>query len=196
MRSRPPLRVSVTRHEEKEHKLQEFLLHFISRLQPGRDPAHPSHLLLVARSLDSPVVKAVTALAKDIAAAGLGARLILAHVDREPAPEDWGRGLALAYEIRWARRPRLVEAHEQLVLGPETCWIGDCMRRDPGKCDAYESYVEDCGEAAGCAAVSFERLWHASEPLVSRTAPHRSGIGPGPLSALDAAPQPTIGTRH
>ena len=170
MRSRPPLRVSVTRHEEKELKLQEFLSQYISRLQPGRDPAHPSHLLLVARSLDSPVVKAITALAEDIAAAGLGARLILAQVDREPAPEDWGRGLALAYEIRWARHPRLVEAHEQLVLGPETCWIGDCMRRDPGKCDAYESYVEDCGEAAGCATVSFERLWHASEPLVSRTA--------------------------
>jgi hypothetical protein len=35
-----------------------------------------------------------------------------------------------------ARHPRLVEAHEQLVLGPETCWIGDCMQRDPAKCDA------------------------------------------------------------
>jgi hypothetical protein len=197
MRLRPPLRVSVTRHEEKEHKLQEFLSHYIARLQPGGDTAHPSHLLLVARSLDSPVVKAITGLADDIAAAGLGARLILAHVDREPLPEDWGRGLAFTYEIRWARHPRLVEAHEQLVLGPETCWIGDCMRRDPGKCDAYESYVEDCGEAAGCAAVSFERLWHASQPLVSRTARRSGGgVGPGPMPVIEAASQATAGTRH
>ena len=163
---------------------------------PAATSRHYPHLLLVARSLDSPVVKAITALGDDIAAAGLGARLILAHVDREPAPEDWGRGLAFTYEIRWARHPRLVEAHEQLVLGPETCWIGDCMRRDPGKCDAYESYVEDCGEAAGCAAVSFERLWHASQPLVSRTAQRGGGIGPGPMPVLEAASQPTVGTRH
>jgi hypothetical protein len=198
MRSRPPPpRVSVTRHEEKEHKLQEFLSHYIACLQPNGEHAPTPHLLLVARSLDSPVVKAITALGDDIAAAGLGARLILAQVDREPLPADWGRGLAFAYEIRWAKHPRLVEAHEQLVLGPETCWIGDCMRRDPGKCDAYESYVEDCGEAAGCAAVSFERLWHASEPLVSHMGRRNGGgFGPGPLPVLEAASQPTVGTRH
>ena len=70
--------------------------------------------------------------------------------------------------MRWARHPRLIEAHEQLVLGAQTCWIGDCMRRDPAKCDAFESYVEGCGEAAGCALVSFERLWGACEPLLVR----------------------------
>lgn len=196
MRFRPPLRVSVTRHEEKEQKLQGFLSHHIARLRPGSDAAHPSHLLLVARSLDSPVVKAITTLGHDIAAAGLGARLILAHVDREPLPEDWGRAVAFTHEIRWARHPRLVEAHEQLVIGPETCWIGDCMRRDPAKCDAYESFVEGCGEAAGCATVSFERLWHASQPLVARTARRTGGVGPGPMPVIEAAPQATAGTRH
>jgi len=90
-----------------------------------------------------------------------------------------------------------IEAHEQLVLGPETCWIGDCMRRDPAKCDAYESYVEGCGEAAGCAAVSFERLWLASQPLVSQAAPRLGGMGRGgPVPIIEASPQPTAGTRH
>jgi hypothetical protein len=194
MRSRPTLRVNVTRHEDKEHKLQAFLSHHIATMQPGGDAPRIGHLLLVARSLDSPVVKAISTLSEDIAAAGLGVRMILAHVDREPLPEDWGRGVPFGYEIRWARRPRLVEAHEQLVIGPETCWIGDCMRRDPAKCDAYESFVEDCGEAAGCAAVSFERLWHASEPLAS----HKGGARctPGPVPVIEAAPQPTVGTRH
>jgi hypothetical protein len=193
---RPPLRVSVTRHEEKEQKLQAFLSHHISRLRPGSDAPHPTHLLLVARSLESPVIRAMASLADEIAAAGLGARVILAQVDREPLPEDWGRGIAFTHEIRWAKHPRLIEAHEQLVLGPETCWIGDCMRRDPAKCDAYETYVEGCGEAAGCAAVSFERLWHASQPLLSRSGRRGGGVGPGPMPIVEAAPQATAGTRH
>ena len=197
MRLTPPLRVSVVRHEEKERKLQAFIAHHIACARSCSDAAPISNLLLVARSLESPVVKAIATLADDIAGAGLGVRLILAQVEREPLPEEWGRNRPFGYEIRWARHPRLVEAHEQLVIGPQTCWIGDCMRRDPLKCDAYESYVEGCGEAAGCAAVSFERLWHASVPLLA----HKGMIGgsgapPGRMPMLEAAPQPTVGTRH
>ena len=198
MRLRPPLRVSVTRHEEKEQKLQEFIFQHLAGAQHGVDASHATHLLIIARSLESPLVKAVAGLTNEITAAGLSARMILAQVDREPLPEEWGRAITFSHEIRWAKHPRLIEAHEQLVLGPETCWIGDCMRRDPAKCDAYESYVEGCGEAAGCAAVSFERLWLASQPLMSQPARRvGGGIGPGsPLPIIEAAPQPTAGTRH
>ena len=198
MRLRPPLRVSVTRHEEKEQKLQEFIFQHLAGAQHGGDASHATHLLIIARSLESPLVKAVAGLTNEITAAGLSARIILAQVDREPLPEEWGRAITFSHEIRWAKHPRLIEAHEQLVLGPQTCWIGDCMRRDPAKCDAYESYVEGCGEAAGCAAVSFERLWLASQPLMSQVARRvGGGIGPGsPLPIIEAAPQPTAGTRH
>jgi len=198
MRLRPPLRVSVTRHEEKEQKLQEFIFQHLAGAQHGGDASRATHLLIIARSLESPLVKAVAGLTNEITAAGLSARMILAQVDREPLPEEWGRAITFSHEIRWAKHPRLIEAHEQLVLGPETCWLGDCMRRDPAKCDAYESYVEGCGEAAGCAAVSFERLWLASQPLMSQAARRvGGGIGPGsPLPIIEAAPQPTAGTRH
>ena len=75
MRLRPPLRVSVTRHEEKEQKLQEFICQHLSGPRPGDSgPAFP--LMIIARSLDSPVVKAVAGLADEIAAAGLPARMI------------------------------------------------------------------------------------------------------------------------
>ena len=97
--------------------------------------------------------------------------MILAQADHETSGDAWfdaGRAIGFDHEVRWARHPRLIEAHEQLVLGPQTCWIGDCMRRDPMKCDAFESYVEGCGEAAGCALVSLERLWIACEPLLAR----------------------------
>jgi hypothetical protein len=197
MRLRPPLRVSVTRHEEKEQKLQEFIYQHLAGAQNGGEGSQATHLLIIARSVESPLVKAVAGLTHEVATAGLSARMILAHVDREPLPEQWSRAITFSHEIRWAKHPRLVEAHEQLVLGPETCWIGDCMRRDPAKCDAYESYVEGCGEAAGCAAVSFERLWLACQPLVSQAARRVGGIGPGgPPPIIEASPQPTAGTRH
>lgn len=158
-------------------------------------PTAQGVLMAVARSVESPLVKALLSLRQDIAAAGLPLRLILAQLDHDALPETWEQDLGpLACDVRWARRPRLIEAHEQLVLGPETCWIGDCMRRDPAKCDAFESYVEDCGEAAGCATVSFERLWVASEPIAS-------AMAPSPIAMVDALSnadqrQVTVGTRH
>ena len=197
MRLRPPLLVSVTRHEEKEQKLQAFICQHLQGVEHGGDRHPAKHLLIVARSLGSPLVRAVAALTHEIAASGRSAHMILAHIDGEPQPEDWGRAVTFAHEIRWAKHPRLIEAHEQLVLGPETCWIGDCMRRDPAKCDAYESYVEGCGETAGCAAISFERLWLACQPLLSRTARRIVGIAAAsPLPTAEVAPQATAGTRH
>src|SRR5262245_32063555 len=183
---RPPLRVSVSRHEEKEQRLRQFVSQHISADRP-----HP--VLVVARSLDSPVVKAIAGLDQTIAAAGGVVRLILAQVDDE-AQCLAGTALRCRHEIRWARHPRLIEAHEQLVLGPTTCWIGDCMRRDPAKCDAFENFVEDCGEAAGCAAVSFERLWFVSAPLkgaVPTAAATASLPPPGP-----PASEPSLPGRH
>jgi hypothetical protein len=42
------------------------------------------------------------------------------------------------------------------------------MRREPAKCDAYETYIDDCAETAASAITSFERLWQTSEPLLAR----------------------------
>ena len=192
MRLRPPLRVAVSRHEEKEQSLREFLLRHVSG--PLSASGHACDLLIVARSLESPLIKAVTSIGEDITAAGLSVRLILAQLDCEPSPQTWACGVPFTYEIRWAKRPRLIEAHEQLVIGPETCWIGDCMRRDPAKCDAYESFIEGCGEAAGCAAVSFERLWHASQAVV--TGVRRGGVAPGARSPHWEGSEGSVGTRH
>jgi len=175
---RPPVRASISRHGEKEQRLRQFILEHMNA-GPDRTP----RLMVVARSLDSPVIKAIAGLDQIIAAAAGSVRLILAQIDEEAHGQL--SAMRCAHEIRWARHPRLIEAHEQLVLGPQTCWIGDCMRRDPSKCDAFENYVEECGEAAGCAAVSFERLWFASTPLKATKAPQASAPLPpsGPVSA-------------
>jgi hypothetical protein len=194
MRVRSPLPVSVTRHDEKEQKLREFVRLHITSAAAGSS-AVQGILMVVARSAESPVVKALAGLASEIQSAGYTLRIIFAHLDHDALPESWERDMhGLRSEVRWARRPRLVEAHEQLVLSPTVCWIGDCMRRDPAKCDAFEKFVEDCGEAAGCAAVSFERLWVISEP-VRRLGPAAPVPSPEAIASLEVS-QPTIGTRH
>src|SRR5262245_40584060 len=81
------------------------------------------------------------------------------------------------------RDPRLIEAHEQLVLGACACWTGDTMRRDPATCDAYESFVGDAPELAA-ARINFEHLWSDGEPLaalppMARAEGHRPRPAPG-----------------
>jgi hypothetical protein len=192
MRPRSPLRVMVTRHEDKEHKLRDFILQHLGDWHGS--PAGTAELQIIARSLDSPIAKAIAGVAQQVADAGLSLRMILAQVDRNQSPDSWPGSetvTGFAHQIRWARNPRLIEAHEQLVLGPQTCWIGDCMRRDPNKCDAFETYVEGCGEAAGCAAVSFERLWIASEPVAKR-----SPRGVDRMVPVEPSREPLGATRH
>jgi hypothetical protein len=120
--------------------------------------------------VESPVVRAIAALAAEVVAAGYAVRLIVAQTDADTMPRGWTLSdtVEVDCEVRWARKPRLIEAHEQLVLGPETCWIGDSMRREPTKCDAYETYIDDCAKTAASAITSFERLWRTSEPLLAR----------------------------
>jgi hypothetical protein len=159
--------MSVTRRAEKEQRLGEFVREYLAETRSGRLPGGRD-VLVIARSVDSPVVRAVSSVASELVGAGCSVRMIVAQADRKSPPDGWtlSPDVDVDCEVRWARRPRLIEAHEQLVLGPETCWIGDSMRREPAKCDAYESYVDACAETANSAAVSFERLWAASEPLL------------------------------
>ena len=170
MRLRPPLRMSVTRRGEKEQRLGEFVGDYLAEVQQARSQPG-AEILLVARSVESPVVKAIAAQAAEIVAAGYSVRMIVAQTDADAMPRGWALSDAVEVdcEVRWARKPRLIEAHEQLVLGPQTCWIGNSMRREPAKCDAYETYIDDCAKTAASAMVSFERLWQTSEPLLAGT---------------------------
>jgi hypothetical protein len=161
--------MSVTRRGEKEQRLGEFIADYLADVREVR-PQPRSDILVVARSVESPVVRAIAAQGVGIAAIGFGVRMIVAQAGRDAIPTGWTLcdSVEIDCEVRWAKKPRLIEAHEQLVLGPETCWIGDSMRREPAKCDAYESFVDNCAKTTADAVVSFERLWQTSESLLAR----------------------------
>ena len=160
--------IDIVRLEDKETKLKSFIKTFIDETAASATAgADRGVLLLVVRSLDSPVAKAVSALVQD-GVLDMPIRAVFAMIERhdisggQPKSEPF----CAVNAASMARDPRLLDVHEQLVLGPSTSWIGDCMRRDPRKRDAYECYAANCSETARWARISFERLWEKSQAVV------------------------------
>lgn len=155
----------LVKREEKESKLKDFILQHLEQRKPGG-----AYCLLIARSSDSPVARTLLSMGAKAELKGFVVRAIFAYLGTAETARiaeacrisDW------ALQIRWARDLRLLEAHEQLVMGPALSWIGDCMRRDPMSRDACEVYVPDCPDSARQAAMFFERIWQASEPIFER----------------------------
>jgi hypothetical protein len=206
MKSAP--RMDVVKREVKEEKLKEFISAHLATLTA----IEPTTWLLVARSSHSPVVKALNALAPEIAKAQITVRAILAVLDHGAVDAQTETMMLCATECRVAGNPRLMEAHEQLVLGANTCWIGDSMRREPDKRDAYECYADDHAMTAKWATTGFHRLWAASDAIVPRVvvapAADEATASPPPVAAsdlpnanelppvADVVPAVTVSTRH
>ncbi|MGI9403467.1 MAG: hypothetical protein ACR2OF_03030 [Hyphomicrobium sp.] len=144
--------------EEKVAKLSEFISKDIELRAASEPEAKGSCYLLIARSPDSPVAQSLLALAPQITAAGITVRSVFSALKPGQATE-------LARNCRVFRDPRLLAAHEQLVLGSMCTWIGDSMRRDPQKRDALERYSVSCAQTAALATTSFKRIWRAAEPV-------------------------------
>jgi hypothetical protein len=190
---------NIVRRGEKELRLGAYITRGLQGLAAGRQSAEPlgeplaeapgpelgpeRAILVVARSAHSPVLKSIAALAREIAAARCSVRAILAKSNRGGLAEAFMavHPAGLDCEVRLVRNPRLIEAHEQLVLGNRACWTGDTMRRDPATCDAYETFVEECPEMAAAARFTFERLWQDGEPL-----PQPAPVAAAALSAPQA----------
>ena len=109
-----------------------------------------------------------------LAEKGVTVRVIFTAIDSEgfqSVDTDASAQLLEAATARIVSDARLYEAHEQLVLDGKTCWIGDCMRREPAKRDAYENYSNSDELTARAATVAFARLWQVGTPSapISRT---------------------------
>lgn len=155
--------------EEREAKLRDFVEADIN----ARHAAGAGHHVytLLARAPDSPVARAIATLAAEFERANVTIRAVL--LDLETFTDEPGRPSLLDHssiDIRLLSDPRFTSAHEQLVLGAQRVWIGDCMRRDPAKRDAFEIYHDFNETAAKHAETSFSRLW-ASAKDVSRLRP-------------------------
>lgn len=155
MRFAPNARPNVIAREEKEARLKAFVASHIESHRASGVAAGVTTYRLLALSAESPVAHALAALASDLAIAGIKVEALLTRRAETAMPEG--------FECRFVTDVRLLDAHEQLVLDRATAWIGDCMRRDPLKRDAYELY-SDSPVTAGHAAHSFAQIWRAAGP--------------------------------
>jgi hypothetical protein len=153
---------------EKVAKLSAFIASDIGTRNARGLYAAGGCYLLIARSPESPVAVALRDLASGLAKSGIRIRAVFGEVELgQGAATVAAPPFALPSECRIARDPRLLAAHEQLVLAPDCAWIGDSMRREPSKRDAYESYAAGCAEAAANATRSVEKIWRAAAPVRS-----------------------------
>lgn len=194
--------MQVVRKENKEARLRDFIQAAIDRADRA-DPSAPREMLLVARSVESPVLKAIAGLASQIASLGWTMRAVVMRTD------GIGYGAAVAPDLgnlpatfRHAANARLAEAHEQLVLPDAAAWVGDCMRRDPSQRDAFELFEAAPGSTALWAMRSFERIWlHGEElkacPPVSLLATViAGGMAQVAATAAEAGSGSSVLTRH
>ncbi|MGD9785089.1 MAG: hypothetical protein AB7U49_10420 [Hyphomicrobiaceae bacterium] len=174
----------VIRKEQKEAEMQSFLNDHIARLASS-GCGDGNALLLVARSCDSPVVRALAGVADLLDTAQIKLRGIVAgaHADTCTA---WPAALAGRVECRVLKDPRLLDAHEQLWLDERTAWIGDAMRREPDKRDAYECFAADSAATARSVKKAFHRMWAMAQPAEQVHAP-LTGTPPAALTAPGAA---------
>ncbi len=170
MRFDTPSRFVTDCRSEKESKLTSFIA-------DGLSADMSSVITLVARGTDSPIATALVAALGAVRDDALTIRVVLFDIDS--VVEDHGGASILdlaGAEFRILPDSRFAAAHEQLVLSANRVWLGDCMRRDPAKRDAFEVFHTDHATAALHAAQSFTKLWAAGEPLKrsvgARIAPH------------------------
>lgn len=139
--------------------------------QAGNAPIRHKVCTLFLRSPASAPAQALMTTQTTLADAGIKARVILAKL--EPGQDlrelcatlaALGPGTDRGALIRWARNPRLWDAHEQAAYGPDTCWSGDPIRRDADKRNPLALF-ETAPDAAFHAAYAFKALWGACAPV-------------------------------
>lgn len=205
MHLKPPTDMKVIKKQEKAERLTAFIRADL-KTRVNTDSTKPHVYLLIARSLESPVARSLAALSKELQKARVTLKVILSGIDDpKPLEATIDANVLAPAEIRITEDNRLFDAHEQLVLSDTRAWVGDIMRREPAKRDAYETYSENCASTALWGRLAFERIWAAStgKPAQQSSATNND-VGPSELAALtaeassaDTADKAIIaGTRH
>ncbi|MGI9475166.1 MAG: hypothetical protein ACR2PI_00540 [Hyphomicrobiaceae bacterium] len=152
--------MQVVKREEKETRMVQFVL---GEIAEGR-VSLSGNWCIVALSMDSPVIKALRCVVHELGSASeLRINVVLTRPGKHVVSDCFASIDTLT--VRTSQNSRLLDAHEQLVLGDASSWTGDCMRRDPRERDAFETFGSNSAELADWAMKSFERLWIGARPL-------------------------------
>jgi hypothetical protein len=149
------------------------LAQFVARVECGVGEARK--LTMVLRSASSSPAHALIVKARDLMRAGIVAKVLVATLEPEVelrrlyaclselSPRDPAREL-----IRWARNPRLLDAHEQATYGSSLCWWGDAMRREADKRNALSLFEDGSPASVRLGQFAFQALWFQSTVVAER----------------------------
>ncbi|MFA5949126.1 MAG: hypothetical protein WC807_02455 [Hyphomicrobium sp.] len=172
-------RMHVVQKEEKESKLKDFIGRDIAARKAAGGTAQPVVYRLLALSAESPAAKAIAQFAEEAESLGITIQAIFFRKGTATGQPGASDPVIPASACRYVSDKRLLDAHEQLVLGDATTWLGDCMRREPSKRDAFESYSETCEATARRAIRAFEHFWITAKPASLSAANRRSATAIG-----------------
>jgi len=134
------MRVVVDSESARDLRQSELRRHLQMMSRFVDSAAAGAFLTMILRSPEADPAKALIGMAGALERKGVRARVLLAKIEPDDdlkklfdtlstlAPHEPAHEL-----IRWARNPRLLEAHEQVTYGATMCWSGDAMRRDADK---------------------------------------------------------------
>ena len=155
--------------DPRQHELRRHLKMmsgFVDAATPG------ATLTMVLRSADSDAAKTLVGVKGALQRVGATARVILAKLEPEHDLKQLFAALtglapqSPAHElIRWARNPRLLDAHEQVTYGETMCWSGDAMRRNAEKRNALALFDDAAPETVRLGRLAFAALWQAAVPV-------------------------------
>ena len=154
-------------------------------------------LTMILRSAASDPARALVAMKGALQHAGLRAKVILARLDPDHELQQLSASLsdlapqAPAHElIRWARNPRLLDAHEQVIYGASTCWSGDALRREADRRNALTLFDDEAPDAARFGRLAFTALWAASSTVPQRYL--NGSFAARPLGAYERAAEEPV----
>ena len=193
----PPFRPFETR-EERETSLKTFIRDALDETATGRTDA----IAILARSPSSPVVAALLSMSDELAERRVGVSIVLAGGSVAARDETWNLTFSakLVHEIRLTGNPRVLDGHEQLIVSDRAVWFGDCMRRDPGKRDAFSVSLPNNREAAIASRFAFGALWRSAQSIYRNAAlssvvvASSEAAGASTVAAVPAGPMETL--RH
>src|SRR5215469_14495811 len=141
----------------------------------GAESRPSPSITLILRSASSAPALAMVRMKDELERVGLDAKVVLAKLE----PQEELRQLFTSLThllprqqpsqlIRWARNPRLLDAHEQVTYGDAICWSGDAMRREADRRNSLTLFNEATPEMMRLGRLAFEALWGASSPVPER----------------------------
>jgi len=191
----PPFKPFETK-EERENSLRAFISGSLDETATSRADG----ISLLARSPSSLVMTALMAMSDELAERRIGVALVLAGGTIAAENETWNLTFStnFVHEIRLTSNPRILDGHEQLIVGDRSIWYGDCMRRDPAKRDAFSMSLPDNREAVRAARFAFRALWERAQSIYRNAALSSvvvaSQAAGSSLAAVPAGPMETL--RH